>query len=208
MKRQGKERDWGVTLAVTPVAEGDTACKQRISAENVLIWAYRDQRVLEAMRAGASPGWPGLSMTAIVQEVGMLGAIIRGTAGVGDAPVADDALLVAEAVARLPERDMRLDVMSHAVRGSRPDWGQGRRFRLEPRIEWRGRSRKPEVWGQDVDQPFCPLVAVDHPDYVQDLRRGWLRWAKGVELVARWFETRTLSRFEVVGRGVELMPWR
>lgn len=193
-----------------------TRTRKRVTIEDLLIWAYRDEKVdrVEAgPAAGFHTGYGRVSAcgTASVERYGLLGCFVDGSRMMVSPRAPDDAVAVHEAVQAFAV-ETRVLIMVHARAATRPEW---RRVpvRCLPVMRLKAGRQVPAVTYHPTEKrpSFCPVqYAGDDERQLACKREAWRLWAHGLQRLAEWFRDgpRVLSRHEVTVHMPELAPWK
>ncbi|MEQ9330278.1 hypothetical protein [Thalassobaculum sp.] len=194
-----------------------------IDVEQLLVWAFREQRAERAAdAAGSGAGSLGGVFVAGGRSADVAGAIdaLRygcivdaGSRGVASAAsseaVHDDALVVVWACQTLPRRVVET-VRHHARSGTRPDYMPGAVPRLVGVFDERGKPELSAAWSatrRRVPQ-YCRVRLVEHPDMVNRHRQAYAAWHGALSELAGHFISRPhlLSRWRVSGFAAPARP--
>ena len=185
----------------------------------LLIWTYKLQRADTMSGKGLYQGemavddddlgWRGRD---IIEDCGMLGAIIPGTAHQQRYALHPDAEAVHDALIAMSSADWQgaLLVRNHARMGSPPNWGD---YQILERVEdKRGHPLIDvcdivTVGGKDEVVRFCPLSPYP-PDYLIDLDRAiYSAWFACLARLWNWRRHLRLCRWELTAIGAPEKPW-
>uniref|UniRef100_A4WTC6 Uncharacterized protein n=1 Tax=Cereibacter sphaeroides (strain ATCC 17025 / ATH 2.4.3) TaxID=349102 RepID=A4WTC6_CERS5 len=199
--------------------------KREMSIERALIWAFQaecatvdfaEEAAPDSYRRAVSSAW-------LVAQRGAIGCKIDGG---GHSLPADDAEIIASAVAALPVehggKPMAVKIAGLARAGMRPDWMPDAKPRCVPR-EWRrskhGVFARIEVVeeivtvhrGRRVVRPVeaCPVTYSPTSAQIASARREWLTWWGA--LLHLGHELRTLDILDTVQLTSimpPMVPWR
>ncbi len=181
-----------------------------MDVEDLLIWAFRDQKI-DLIAAAMRPKGPSVSSTSSLAEMLMLGTKVdTTTAGARHMAVHchEDAAIIYDAVMALPP-DAWLFVIKHAKTATQPDWHEeGPGEYVEPR-DRNGERRK--MWLDPVKKTgfigYQPAELVGtSPAVVEEARKGYAVWrAALVDLVEML--NAELTSHEAIGPVAEAEPW-
>lgn len=209
--------------------------RKRMDIEDLLVWAYRDQKVGAVLGGGPRikpvPGAPepepmGRSADGVLtmERIGALGCVVRGGGGAwgGSAEVARDAEVVFRAVEDLVGGEapvLRALLRRHAEAGTAPDWvpqPRPRCFALRGTyVDGRGLRQANELVSDRAsglgDRPCWAEVGYrDTPEQVAEKRRIYLAWWEGLHVLAAYFQTypTLLQAYVVTGPSRPVAPWQ
>ena len=182
--------------------------------EHLLIWAYRDQKARDWMRAEANAAIGravrhrshSVDGVYALGRIGALGCRVDDSGGGWDWDLHPDAEAAADQVAMLYPGVQEL-VVRHARSGTRPDWMEGARHRLEP-VGWTGRKRAlTQHVGSDKTPRYCPIVERDPPELVAAARDAYVLWWRALTVIASNLALKRLKRYVVTGPKAPMRPW-
>ncbi|MEL5878936.1 hypothetical protein [Cereibacter sphaeroides] len=199
--------------------------RREMSIERALVWAFQTECASVDFAEEAAPDSyrRAISSAWLVAQRGAIGCRIDGG---GHSLPADDAEMIASAVAALPPehggRGMAVKIAALARAGLRPDWMPGARPRCVPR-DWRrskhGMFARIEVVdeivtvhrGRRVVRPVeaCPVTYAPSHAQIAAARREWLTWWGA--LLHLGHELRTLDILSTVQLTADMppmSPWR
>lgn len=187
----------GVTKAVT--GRDGMKIKKALPVEWLLWWAYGTELVRGREVTGEEP------------EVAP-GDTSRARGGVCH----DDALTIDLLVSQLAPDTAAL-VRDHAMAGTRPDWKPRARHRMAAvRWEYEGGARyaqvlttHPSLDKRGKSYRFCPVIEVDRPDAISRVRRFYVHWFAGLEVIRNALRThRILVDHDVTDALPPPIPWQ
>ena len=186
--------------------------KERTSLVALLDWSFQRQkahRIDDSEGFGLRLGSPRDSCAKLEEIGSLMGCRIDGGQWkeIGQR-VHPDAQEVVSTIGRLPE-DIAALIWRHACSGTEPDWGQDAAFHPVMRGNGKHAVNTAEVVIGDrrgrrsiVTVSYCPVELVPDPVYCREEWRNWYR-----SLVILRTMLPALTRWEVVGIGVEAEPW-
>jgi len=151
-----------------------------IDVEELVIWAFRDQKV-EAVARNMMPSLPTWSSDSSLAQVLALGTKVD-TTSAGSRFVAlhcrEDAAVIFDAVMALPS-EARMLVVKHARSGTRPEWHEEGPGEWVQPVDKRGNPKK--LWRDPSTQRgflgYAPKELVGtHPTVVEEARRAYCVW--------------------------------
>lgn len=183
-----------------------------MDVEDLLIWAFRDQKVDHV----AKRLWPkegtGVSMASSLAEVMALGCRVD-TSSAGSMHMAvqchEDAAVIYDAVMALPA-EAWMFVIKHARSATRPDWHPEGPGEFVVPLDRNGRPKR--VWRDPARQrgdlgPAPAELVGTHPANVEEARRAYAVWhAALLDLVPML--NAELVDHEAIGPEAPAEPWR
>lgn len=181
-----------------------------MDVEDLLIWAFRDQKI-DLIAAAMRPKGPSISSVSSLAEMLMLGTKVdTTTAGARHMAVHchEDAAVVYDAVMALPS-EAWMFIIKHAKSATQPDWHpEGAGEYVQP-VDRNGEPKK--LWLDPVKKTgflgYQPHVLVGtSPGVVEEARRAYVVWrAALVDLVGMLNEE--LTSHEAIGPEAIAEPW-
>lgn len=181
-----------------------------MDVENLLVWAFRDQKI-DLIAAAMRPKGPSASGMSSLAEILALGTKVdTTTAGARHMAVHchEDAAVVYDAVMALPP-EAWMFVIKHAKSGTQPEWyPEGPGEYVQP-VDRKGEPKK--LWLDPVKktgflgyQP--PELVGTEPRNVEEGRRAYAVWhAALVDLVGML--NAELTSHEAIGPEAKAEPW-
>jgi len=191
-----------------------------MDVEALLTWAYRDERVHEAVASEArrdrhhGPAPIGTNAATVVR-VGLLGCLVDGAGAGADmapaAPVARDALaidaLVRELDAADPDARLAGTVIHHALRGSRPETFDG--ITPRPVARRHGANDRPVMVYADAKARvplYCPVDYSPTRADIETARLMYVRWWVGLDWLVTYLPD-VLRDHDIKGFFAAREPW-
>ena len=201
--------------------------RERISADRLATWTYRDQKAdvmtgkgLHGLEAGADGDAGGAfssapSCCATVEMNGLLGTVIRSTAYQQRPALHPDAEAIHDVVVGMHWPQARL-IMHHGRMGAEPDWGAEQHLDgilrgggiYETRVAETVEVRYGNRTTRRVEVEYCPLVSYPPDEGIAAMRELYRMWHAGLTELARRLSAAKLVRWMVDGVGVPAEPWR
>lgn len=203
--------------------------KKPVDIEDLLAWAYRDQRVGEVLGGGVplrgaierEPMGSSRDGVIMMERLGLLGCAVQGGGARGAGEVARDAETVFEVVAGLTggaRPGLRALIRTHAAAGTVPDWVPHPRpkcFALHGTYtDGRGRRHAHEYQTDRAsglgDRPYFALVGYrDMPEAVAEKRMVYAAWREALDVLATYFRRHhtLLTDHVVTGLRRSPAPW-
>ncbi|AZB65325.1 hypothetical protein EBL87_16310 [Cereibacter sphaeroides] len=199
--------------------------RREMSIERALVWAFQTECASVDFAEEAAPDSyrRAISSAWLVAQRGAIGCRIDGG---GHSLPADDAEMIASAVAALPPehggRGMAVKIASLARASMRPDWMPDARPRCVPR-EWHmnphGRHARKEVVGEFTIEhrgrklvrkiEACPVTYVPSQAQIAAARREWLTWWGALLHLGHEINSMGLLETIALTRDMPPMtPWR
>lgn len=181
-----------------------------MDVEDLLIWAFRDQKI-DLVEAKMRPRGPAGSSASSLGEVLALGCRVDvSSAGANFLAVQchEDAAIIHEAVMALPA-DATMLLIKHAKSATQPEWyPEGPGYWVTPRDKngnrkryWRDPARQKGDLGPMPDE----LIGV-RPSTVEQDRRAYALWHAALEELVPMLNAEMVDH-EAIGPGALAAPW-
>ena len=195
--------------------------KKAIAVRELLVWAYRDQKVLGYSSSGL---WEGEAAAANVERAGWsemwsewdslaaLGTQVD-VSGPSNFDVNEDAEVVHGVVISLKPKQRAL-VFKYGRAGTEPEWKPFARHRYEP-FDWKVKKGKRQgavsydAPGAEGKTEWVPIIELDRPDDVDAARKVYSAWRTALKICRDLLRCRSerLQHFELTTELPQDKPW-
>ena len=182
-----------------------------MDVEDLLIWAFRDQKI-EAVANRMRPKGPGGSNASSLGELLALGCRVdtssAGANFLGGVQCHEDAAVIYDAVMALPADAWHM-VIKHARNGTQPDWHpEGPGYWITP-LDRNGQPKR--LWRDPAKQkgdmgPAPDELIGTRPSSVEQDRRGYAMWHAALVDLVGLFNSEMVDH-EATGPQAPAEPW-